>query len=171
MTHLQFPVVLPATPSLRGPDMARMDTRPFGVRLISIINCGYGSRGESALLELHLPFPPSTNTYWRHGNGHHYLSNSGRRYRELVAASFQRQSGAKQYGHLALFAVLWPKDKRKRDLDNHGGKALLDALQFAGAFDDDCQIVALSTRWEMDNGEIIRHPEGLIHVRIVQAGG
>lgn len=123
------------------------------------------------MLELDLPFPPSTNTYWRHGNGHHYLSNSGRAYRDTVAGIFTAAGAKKQHGHLALFAVGWPKDRRKRDLDNHFGKALLDALQHAGAYDDDAQIVALSSRWEMDNGEIKRHPEGLIHIRIVQAGG
>lgn len=123
------------------------------------------------MLELDLPFPPSTNTYWRHGNGHHYLSNKGREYRRVVAKIFEDNCYKKQFGLLALFAVGWPKDRRKRDLDNHFGKALLDALQMAGAYDDDCQIVALSSRWEIENGEIKRHPEGLIHIRIVQAGG
>lgn len=123
------------------------------------------------MLELDLPFPPSTNTYWRHGNGHHYISKGGISYRRAVADAFQAASCVKQHGLLALFAVGWPKDRRKRDLDNHFGKALLDALQFAGAYDDDSQIVALSSRWEIDNGEIKRHPEGLIHIRIVQAGG
>lgn len=118
-----------------------------------------------------LPFPPSTNTYWRHGNGHHYLSNKGRAFRERVAALFAESGGKKQFGMLALFAVGWPRDKRKRDLDNHFGKALLDALQHAGAYDDDSQIVALSSRWDIQDGEIKRHPEGLIHIRIVQAGG
>ena len=126
------------------------------------------NRGD-VVLELDLPFPPSTNTYWRHGNGHHYLSKGGKDYREAVRRAFLGSGGNKQYGLLALFAVGWPKDRRKRDLDNHFGKALLDALQFAGAYDDDCQIVALSSRWELENNEIKRHPEGLIHIRIVQA--
>lgn len=123
------------------------------------------------MLELDLPFPPSTNTYWRHCRGRHFISPKGREFRELVGDIFHQSGGIKQHGFLALFAVGWPKDKRKRDLDNHFGKALLDALQHAGAYDDDSQIVALSSRWDMENGEIKRHPEGLIHVRIVQAGG
>ncbi len=122
------------------------------------------------MLELDLPFPPSTNTYWRHGNGHHYLSDKGRAYRVSVANVFLASRAVKQTGMLALFAVGWPKDKRKRDLDNHFGKALLDALQFAGAYDDDSQVVALSSRWEIEGGEIKRHPEGKIRVHIVQAG-
>lgn len=34
----------------------------------------------------------------------------------------------------------YPPDRRRRDLDNVGGKALIDALQYAGLFKDDCQI-------------------------------
>lgn len=123
------------------------------------------------MLELDLPFPPSINHYYGGTrSGRRFISSAGMRYRKAVAAAFSDQSGTRQAGMLALFGVGWPKDRRRRDLDNHFGKALLDALQLAGAFDDDSQIVALSARWEIENGEIKRHPEGLIHIRIVQAG-
>ena len=124
------------------------------------------------MLELDLPFPPSINHYYGGTrSGRRYISQAGKRYRQQVAAAFSSQGGTRQHGLLAFFGVGWPKDRRKRDLDNHFGKALLDALQLAGAFDDDSQIVALSSRWEIEAGEIKRHPEGLIHIRIVQAGG
>lgn len=36
---------------------------------------------------------------------------------------------------------------RRRDLDNFGGKALLDALTHAGVWLDDSQVRSLSMRW------------------------
>lgn len=53
---------------------------------------------------------------------------------EIVAAN-----GQKIDGRLALFISLYPPNKIRRDIDNHV-KAVQDALQMAGCFDDDEQI-------------------------------
>ena len=43
-------------------------------------------------------------------------------------------------GRISLHAEFYPPDRRRRDLDNVGGKVLLDTLQAAGLFKDDSQI-------------------------------
>ena len=48
-------------------------------------------------------------------------------------------------GPLALVTDVHPPDNRRRDLDNTQ-KALLDAMQHGGAYEDDSQIVLLASR-------------------------
>jgi crossover junction endodeoxyribonuclease RusA len=88
-----------------------------------------------------LPFPPSTNRYWRSVPGKGVLiSEQGRTYRSAVQAlaSAHRwpRYGAKR---LSVTIEAWMPDKRRRDLDNLL-KAALDALTHAGVWDDDSQI-------------------------------
>jgi crossover junction endodeoxyribonuclease RusA len=68
------------------------------------------------------------------------MSKQGREYKAKVA-DYIAESNSPKLGsaRLALDIVLWPKDKRKYDIDNRI-KALLDSLQDAGVFDDDEQI-------------------------------
>ena len=105
-------------------------------------------------LSLSLPWPPSLNHYYRHVGPRVLISRDGRRYREKVAA-IAKQSGAKMLeGPIAMSGVFYPPDRRRRDLDNVGGKALIDALQCAGLFQDDCQIkrINLEMREPIKNG-------------------
>lgn len=92
------------------------------------------------MIVLNLPFPPSVNTYYRRGAHATYMSKNGRDYKKAVA-EYISESGTPKLGQarLSLEIVLWPKDKRKYDIDNRI-KALLDSLQDAGVFDDDEQI-------------------------------
>ena len=92
------------------------------------------------MIILNLPWPPSTNTYYRRGAHATYMSKGGREYKKAVA-EYIAESGTPKLGtaRLQLEIVLWPKDKRKYDIDNRV-KALLDSLQDAGVFDDDEQI-------------------------------
>lgn len=91
-------------------------------------------------LVLTLPWPPSSNTYWRR-NGHRYfISTKGQNYRKQVIAEC---SEYKRYfdctARIILSIEAYPPDKRKRDLDNIF-KSLLDSLQHAEVFPDDSQI-------------------------------
>lgn len=113
------------------------------------------------MISLTLPWPPSSNSYYRRAGHRIYLSEAGRKYREKVA-EIVAEAGQKQFGRLAMFASLYPPNKRKFDCDNRI-KALQDALQFAGVFDDDEQIDALAIFRE----EIV--PGGMCKVVIVQA--
>ena len=81
------------------------------------------------MVEFDLPWPPSVNHYYRHVGPRVLISRDGRKYREVVAG-IVRQSGAQMFtGPIAMHGVFYPPDRRRRDLDNVGGKALIDALQ------------------------------------------
>ena len=104
--------------------------------------------------EFELPWPPSVNHYYRHVGPRVLISRDGRKYRETVAA-IVRQSGTQMFtGSISMSGVFYPPDRRRRDLDNVGGKALIDALQGAGLFQDDCQIkrINLEMREPIPNG-------------------
>ena len=87
-----------------------------------------------------LPFPPSTNHYWRHVGRRVLISREGRQYRqtvaELAAAENWPKFGAQR---ISVQIEAWMPDKRRRDLDNLL-KSLLDSLTHAGVWDDDSQI-------------------------------
>jgi crossover junction endodeoxyribonuclease RusA len=87
-----------------------------------------------------LPFPPSTNHYWRHVGRRVLISREGRQYRQAVAELAAAESWPK-FGaqRISVQIEAWMPDKRRRDLDNLL-KSLLDSLTHAGVWDDDSQI-------------------------------
>lgn len=97
---------------------------------------------------LRLPFPPSVNGYWRVWQGMNRLSKRGRQYRvDVLAGIAASDVPAEPFsGRLKVLIELTMPDNRKRDLDNHGGKAVLDALEYAGVYLDDAQIDELIIR-------------------------
>ena len=84
------------------------------------------------------------NTYWRNFRGRTILSPAGRKFKEDVA-DYVAEYRVPKLGEakLRISMVLFPRDKRKIDIDNRI-KAVLDALQDAGVFDDDFQVDELS---------------------------
>jgi crossover junction endodeoxyribonuclease RusA len=86
-----------------------------------------------------LPFPPSVNTYWRHGtlaNGKRQtmISKKGREFKvavrhEVTRAGFFRTDLFNT--DIAVSVELYMPDRRIRDIDNYV-KATLDALCGAG---------------------------------------
>lgn len=99
-----------------------------------------------AAVRMILPFPPSLNRLWRNVNGRTVMSRAGRQYRDAVLREWA-WAGHQGLGASALTVDTWAwlPDARRRDLDNLQ-KAVLDALQRAGAFRDDSQIVDLRIR-------------------------
>lgn len=100
-------------------------------------------------LILTLPWPPSTNTYYRFvpGLSSPKISKKGREYRKRVKAAVVDICGADIQPFTTPVHVLvdlYPPDKRVRDLDNHDGKALFDALTKAGVWTDDSLV---KSRW------------------------
>lgn len=89
-----------------------------------------------------LPWPPSLNHYWRHVGSRTLLSREGREYRQKALALRLRLRFDTLLDPIALHVAAFPPDRRKRDLDNLL-KALLDALEYAGFFEDDAQIEKL----------------------------
>jgi crossover junction endodeoxyribonuclease RusA len=100
------------------------------------------------MLTLELPFPPSLNHYYRHLGHVTLISRRGRAYREAVVALLAAQKIEPLSGPLDLVVELFPPDRRKRDADNFH-KCLSDALQHAGVFHDDSQVVRLEI-WKRD---------------------
>ena len=89
---------------------------------------------------LELPWPPSTNTYWRRSGHHIHISNKGREYRkavmdEIALLDVQKFGDAR----VSVSMQLIPPNLRKYDIDNRC-KALFDALSHAGVWNDDEQV-------------------------------
>jgi len=87
-----------------------------------------------------LPWPPSVNRYYRRVGNRTLISREGREYRtkvvEMVASCGQQ---IRVEGRLSVSIDAFPPDRRRRDLDNVL-KALLDAMQHAGIYEDDANI-------------------------------
>lgn len=101
---------------------------------------------KADVVKLRLPWPPSTNRYWRHVGNRTLISAAGRAYKKNVCAAVLEQLGVPvlaMQGAVAVKVDLYPPDKRRRDIDNHAGKSLLDALEYSGLLEDDSQIKEL----------------------------
>lgn len=112
--------------------------------------------------ELTLPYPPSVNHYFSYYQGRPVLSKDARSYRHQVRR-IAITSGIKPLmGPLAIRIDITPPDDRRRDADNVQ-KSVLDALQHAGAFWDDSQVIwLLSVKHES-------RPSGTIRVQLSDA--
>jgi len=87
-----------------------------------------------------LPYPPSTNVYYRNYNGVTVLSAKAKLFKRDVFVAVHRLGfPPKLTGRLAIMLELHPPTKRNTDLDNRI-KATQDALQDAGVFIDDSQV-------------------------------
>lgn len=117
---------------------------------------------------IELPFPPSTNTYWRNvviaKRPRVLISEKGRNYRKAVVDELLVQSaGVAMPGPIACTLDLYPPCNRRRDCDNHA-KALLDALTHGGVYGDDSQIIDLRIRMHP------KKPPGLVRVTLEPVG-
>lgn len=108
-------------------------------------------------ITLKLPFPPSTNTYYRSLRtgklaGRVLVSQKGREYRAAVAKIVGKVEAITAPA-IDVSISLVPPDARKRDLDNYL-KAMLDALTHAGVWKDDSQITRLliTKCWKEEGG-------------------
>ena len=122
------------------------------------------------MLSLSLPYPPSINNYYRKWNNTIVISPQGKLYRQLIWSTLWVDSYKKKkwdrkalVGDLGVEIMVFPPDKRKRDLDNIK-KALFDALQHAGLYKDDYQIC--------DDHTVRMQPvkNGLIELKIKKIG-
>ena len=99
------------------------------------------------VLVLELPFPPSVNRIWRsvlvRGRCMTLLSRAGREYRKRVAEAVTvAHAGVLLTTRLSVTIEVYPPNKRRLDCHNRT-KALLDALEHAGVYEDDSQVKEL----------------------------
>lgn len=92
--------------------------------------------------EVHLPWPPSVNNYWKRGKfGNVYVASAGKEYRAAVLRRMKTLT-RRFRGSVALLIKCHPPTRRKYDLDNLN-KAMLDSLTAAGLWGDDSQVADL----------------------------
>ena len=96
-----------------------------------------------SVLRIEVPHPPSINHYWRRVGPRTLISKGGRLFRRDVCRLLRDMDVRPIAGPLSVDVLIHPPDRRRRDIDNVL-KALLDALQHGGAYEDDNQIVDLS---------------------------
>ncbi len=111
---------------------------------------------------IELPYPPSVNHYWRRVGARTLISKEGRRFRQRVLAILATRCVKPMTGSLTVRISAHPPDRRRRDLDNIT-KALLDALEHGGIYEDDSQIDRLA----IERAPVI--PGGKVVVRISEA--
>ena len=119
-------------------------------------------------LILNLPWPPTVNSYYSKTKRGVYISKKGAAFRDAVQLACKEQMafGLKLDGRLSVCTILYPPDKRRRDLDNYM-KALLDALTHAKVWVDDEQIdeLAIHRGKKIPAGKVamqINHHHGMI---------
>ncbi len=110
-------------------------------------------------IRIDLPWPPSVNRYWRHTKqGNTFVTKEGKAYRDEAGWLARRaMTGRRAFACLvALHLEAYPPDFRARDLDNTL-KAMLDALERAGVYDNDYQVADLRiVRREVRPGGMVR---------------
>ena len=115
------------------------------------------------MLILDLPLPPSVNHYWGQHGHRRYVSKAGIAFKAQVS-DYVIEYRVPKLGtaRLAMTVVLFPKDRRKQDIDNRI-KALWDALADAGVFDNDEQIDTLF----IERGEIKKNGGCRVYLDII----
>jgi|GEM_PF-2912498 len=105
----------------------------------------------TSVLEVRLPLPVTLNAYYKVGMYGRRpglrKSEKGKAYRALLPAIWESRIGVTFRGRLAMRCTIVFPDNRKRDIDGYM-KCFLDALQLAGAYEDDAQIKLLIVEQE-----------------------
>ena len=100
-----------------------------------------------------MPFPPSINRLYRAVGGRSILSEAYRRWKLEAGWALAAQHPKRVFGPVAVTVELCAPDKRRRDADNAGTKAVLDLLvahQIIEA-DDSRFLREVTARW-VDSG-------------------
>ena len=113
-------------------------------------------------ININLPWPPSVNSLYRiNRRSRIFKSKKAVDYTATVGWTLKR-AGFEGFGmsRVEIDILACPPDRRKRDLDNIQ-KALLDSLQEAGLFKDDCQVDKIT----ITRGKVIKKGNVFIQVK------
>lgn len=93
------------------------------------------------IFELYTSYPPSVNNYYVKTQRGVFISQRGKKFRDDLLRDAMEQVGERLNitDKVKVEIVVWPPDKRKRDLDNIK-KPLFDAMTHAGLWEDDSLI-------------------------------
>jgi len=96
-------------------------------------------------IDIFLPFPPSINSFYSKTRNGLYISKKGSAFQQAGILSIKEQLGSIDIidYKVHLSVVLYPKDKRVRDLDNYL-KPLLDTITKSGIWMDDSLVDQLA---------------------------
>ena len=96
-------------------------------------------------VNISLPWPPTVNSYYARTKRGVFISKAGRTFRDAVDSALNEQMclGLALTERLSVQVILYPPDRRTRDLDNYM-KALLDACTKSRLWGDDEQIDELA---------------------------
>lgn len=119
---------------------------------------------DTGEVRLVLPFPPSINALYRAVGGRSILSETYRTWKREAGLCVLAQRPGKMLGKVSVTVELCAPDKRRRDADNAGTKAVLDLLvaQRIVEADDSRFVREITARW-VDHG-----PACSVVVRSVQ---
>ena len=84
-----------------------------------------------------LPFPPSVNTYWRRKGSRYFISKKGVEFKKAVNQCVKRRPNTRR--RLQVTIGYQRQDNVDYDIDNYA-KAVQDALQSVGVYQDDGQV-------------------------------
>lgn len=115
------------------------------------------------MVEIIIPRPPSINRLWRIGRGRMYRSLEYTQWIYKCEAIIKAAGIKPIKGRYKLMVRAVRPDKRRRDIDNVGAKAVNDMLQHAGIVEDDCLCEATLAKWVKSGPETV--------VTIIPIGG
>jgi Holliday junction resolvase RusA-like endonuclease len=118
--------------------------------------------GRAGEVRVELPFPPSQNRLFRQFKGSH-LSENYRKWRDEAGWGMKAQRPGKVSGPVSVSVSLVAPDKRRRDLDNVGFKAVIDLLvthQIIEADDSTC-VRKIEAEWASSGAPCTVHVRGI----------
>lgn len=90
-------------------------------------------------VDIILGWPPSVNKVWKYGGGTVRSQKAVKDYYMLSTMLHRRNIKATMMGRICVQVLVYPPDKRQRDLDNIL-KVPMDAMQKIGVYKNDSQI-------------------------------
>ena len=117
------------------------------------------------ILEFFTSYAPTINNYYAKTTRGVYISAKGRAYRDTLLKDVLEQVGTIKAisCKVRVEIIVWPPDKRRRDLDNVL-KSLFDAITHAGIWEDDCLIDQMFVY----RGQVVEG--GRIYIKVTEAG-
>ena len=103
---------------------------------------------------INFPYPPSLNHLFA-GQQRRYKSKKYKAWIAEADIAILQQRPHKIKGKVKFSVLLGKPDKRRRDLDNVGAKAILDRLVAHGIIEDDSLVESIFMAWADVEGAVV----------------